>query len=126
MRHRDRPPTDDLDDHDRGLSFDLATLLDRRRALTLLGGAGLVGLVGCGRGGRSGTDGTAADATSTTATGGPTTAGATETTTASDGSCSVIPEETAGPYPADGSNGPDVLTESGVVRRDITSSFGSM
>ena len=35
-----------------------------------------------------------------------------------------IPEETAGPYPGDGSNGPNVLAESGVVRSDITSSFG--
>ncbi len=34
-----------------------------------------------------------------------------------------IPEETAGPYPGDGSNGPNVLTESGVVRSDLTSSF---
>jgi protocatechuate 3,4-dioxygenase beta subunit len=38
----------------------------------------------------------------------------------------VLPEETAGPYPGDGSNGPDVLGESGVVRSDITSSFGGM
>lgn len=37
----------------------------------------------------------------------------------------MIPEETAGPYPGDGSNGPNALTESGVVRSDITSSFGS-
>ena len=36
-----------------------------------------------------------------------------------------IPEETAGPYPGDGTNGPNVLTDSGVVRSDITSSFGS-
>ena len=36
-----------------------------------------------------------------------------------------IPEETAGPYPGDGSNGVNVLTESGIVRSDITSSFGS-
>lgn len=28
-----------------------------------------------------------------------------------------------GPFPADGTNGPDVLAESGVVRRDLTSSF---
>ena len=35
-----------------------------------------------------------------------------------------IPEETAGPYPGDGSNGPNVLSESGVVRSDITGSFG--
>src|SRR6185312_14870599 len=36
-----------------------------------------------------------------------------------------IPEETAGPYPGDGSNGPDVLTQSGIVRSDIRSSFGT-
>ncbi len=36
-----------------------------------------------------------------------------------------IPEETAGPFPADGSNGVDVLSESGIVRGDITGSFGS-
>ncbi len=36
-----------------------------------------------------------------------------------------LPEETAGPYPGDGSNGANVLTESGIVRSDITSSFGS-
>ena len=36
-----------------------------------------------------------------------------------------LPEETAGPYPGDGSNGANVLTESGVVRSDLTSSFGS-
>ncbi len=37
-----------------------------------------------------------------------------------------IPQETAGPFPADGSNGPNVLTQSGVVRSDIRSSFGSL
>ena len=35
----------------------------------------------------------------------------------------MIPEETGGPFPGDGSNGPDVLSESGVVRKDIRSSF---
>ena len=40
-------------------------------------------------------------------------------------SCEEIPDETAGPYPGDGSNGPNVLTESGIVRSDIRSSFGS-
>ena len=40
-------------------------------------------------------------------------------------SCRLIPEETAGPYPGDGTNGPNVLTQSGVVRSDIRSSFGS-
>jgi hypothetical protein len=38
--------------------------------------------------------------------------------------CSPIPREDAGADPADGSNGPDVLTTPGVVRSDITASFG--
>jgi protocatechuate 3,4-dioxygenase beta subunit len=42
-----------------------------------------------------------------------------------DASCEIIPEETAGPFPGDGSNGPDVLSQTGVVRKDIRSSFGS-
>ena len=37
-----------------------------------------------------------------------------------------IPDETAGPYPGDGSNGPDVLEQSGIVRSDIRSSFGDV
>jgi len=41
-----------------------------------------------------------------------------------DASGTEIPYETAGPYPGDGSNGPDVLNQSGVVRSDIRSSFG--
>ena len=51
-------------------------------------------------------------------------AGATASTAAG-ASCAIIPEETAGPFPGDGSNGPDVLSQSGVVRSDIRSSFGS-
>jgi len=35
-----------------------------------------------------------------------------------------VPSETSGPYPGDGSNGPDVLDESGIVRHDIRRSFG--
>jgi protocatechuate 3,4-dioxygenase beta subunit len=43
----------------------------------------------------------------------------------------VIPEETGGPYPADGTNSNsggvvNVLTQSGVVRSDIRSSFGGL
>ncbi len=41
----------------------------------------------------------------------------------SDSDLTEIPEETAGPYPGDGSNGPDALEATGVVRRDIRSSF---
>ena len=40
-------------------------------------------------------------------------------------SAGEIPDETAGPFPGDGSNGPNVLTESGIVRDDIRSSFGA-
>jgi protocatechuate 3,4-dioxygenase beta subunit len=113
----------DLEDHDRGLVFDLATL-DRRRMLKLLGlggiGAGLFTIVGCSPSGSSATPGSA------TPTGTPGTATATATAAATgDASCEVIPEETAGPFPGDGSNGPDVLSQTGVVRRDIRSSFGS-
>jgi len=38
-------------------------------------------------------------------------------------SAGEIPDETEGPYPGDGSNGPDVLEQSGVVRSDIRASF---
>lgn len=39
--------------------------------------------------------------------------------------CTLIPAETEGPYPGDGTNGPNVLTQSGIVRSDIRASFGS-
>jgi protocatechuate 3,4-dioxygenase beta subunit len=101
----------ELHDHDRGLSHDLPTVLSRRRALTLLGGAGLAAaLAGCGVTGTSDSAGGSPTATSA--------AGAASTG-------SEIPEETAEPYPGDGSNGVNVLTESGIVRSDITRSFGS-
>ena len=99
-------------DHDRGLAFDLATL-SRRRTLALLGGGALALLVGCGS---DGDDDAAASTTSTTS-------GSSSGATA--GECSTIPEETAGPFPGDGSNGPDALGQDGIVRSDIRSSFGS-
>jgi protocatechuate 3,4-dioxygenase beta subunit len=83
---------------DQGLAFDLATVR-RRQALRILGlGAIALGLGGCG---------TRQQAPAESAVIGE------------------IPDETAGPYPGDGSNGPDVLTGSGVVRSDITGSFGT-
>jgi protocatechuate 3,4-dioxygenase beta subunit len=36
-----------------------------------------------------------------------------------------VPDETGGPYPGDGSNGVNVLDDSGIVRSDIRSSFGA-
>jgi protocatechuate 3,4-dioxygenase beta subunit len=112
-----------IDDHDRGLAFDLSTLLGRRRLLALAGaGAGAALLAACGSGGSSGGASTTTGTASSTGSTGSGSAGTSDT---SDATCAPIPEETAGPYPGDGSNGPDVLTESGIVRSDIRSSFGS-
>ncbi|QXC59097.1 intradiol ring-cleavage dioxygenase [Aquihabitans sp. G128] len=121
-------PDEHDDEHDLGLQHDLATMerlgalapvgapaatglagladgldvakakrMDRRRALTMIGGGGAAALV--------------LAACKIPVTG---------------GGYAVTPTETAGPYPGDGSNGPDVLSTSGVVRRDIRSSFGSL
>lgn len=108
------------DEHDRGLQYDVTTLLRRRRVLGLLAGAGLAAVAGC-----------AADraASGTSPTSGASTgaaAGASASASATTATCTTeIPEETAGPYPGDGSNGPNVLAQSGIVRSDIRSSFGS-
>ena len=122
----------EVHDHDRGLAFDLSTLLDRRRMLQLIGGAGVLVLAGCASSstGASGTTAAAAASGSGgSSAGSATTASATSaaagTIGASSGSVGVVAEETAGPFPADGSNGTNVLTESGIVRQDIRSSFGS-
>ena len=93
----------DIEEHDLGLSHDLPLLVSRRRALGLLaGGLGATALAACG----SSDDGAPA------------------TTSSKGSSTAEVPEETAGPFPGDGSNGPNVLAESGVVRSDIMSSFG--
>jgi protocatechuate 3,4-dioxygenase beta subunit len=110
----------DTENHDRGLAFDLSTLLGRRRLLALAGAeAGAALLAACGSGGSSG-----GAATSTASTGSTSSSSSTAAATSGE-SCAPIPEETAGPYPGDGSNGPDVLTEGGIVRSDIRSSIGS-
>ena len=89
---------------DQGLGFDVGPLLSRRRLLAVLGlGAASVGLAACGTGGS-----TSSSASSSSAA----------------VSAGEVPDETAGPYPGDGSNGPDVLEQSGIVRSDIRSSFG--
>lgn len=113
-------------DHDLGLANDLPRLMDRRRVLQLLGGIGVVSLAGCDSGSDDATVNSTSAASSSTSGASSTiatTAGATAPTAAAD--CVDIPEETAGPYPGDRSNGPDVLSENGIVRRDITRSFGS-
>lgn len=118
---------------DQGLVFDLGTMVSRRRLLSLLGvGAGALTLAACGSG-SSGSSSTSTSGGATTTSGSPGTtaggsAGSAASTTAGStaaGSDALleIPDETNGPYPADGTNGPDILEQSGVVRSDITSSF---
>lgn len=89
---------------DRGLGFDLETLHEQQTRLR--DRRGVLGLMGAGA---------------------ATVGGAVLLGTAGSAAAAVaeIPNETAGPYPGDGSNGPDVLEQSGVIRRDIRSSFGA-
>ncbi|GAA5056508.1 dioxygenase family protein [Nocardia callitridis] len=92
-------------EHDLGFAHDMK-VMNRRRALVFFGAAGAA-TVAAGCAADTGNDSAA-----------PTTGAATGETPA------AAPQETAGPYPGDGSNGPNVLIESGVVRGDITTSFG--
>lgn len=85
-------------DHDQGFAHDLTMMVGRRRLLALMGGVALVSLSGL-----------------------PTSAL----------ECVALPWETNGPYPADGTNTRDgqvvnALTEAGVIRQDLRSSFGSL
>lgn len=105
---------------DQGAGFDLRTMLTRRGVLSLFGaGVGAVTLAACSSGGSSTTAASAAPTTTSPAT------TATQSSASGDLPAGEIPEETAGPYPGDGSNGPDVLEQSGVVRSDIRTSIGS-
>ncbi|MBL4811120.1 MAG: hypothetical protein JKX69_01895 [Rhodobacteraceae bacterium] len=84
--------------HDLGLANDMPRMIGRRRLLTLLSGIGLTAA--------SGLPALAAE-------------------------CVALPWETAGPYPGDGTNSKsgqivNVLTEEGVIREDLRTSFGSL
>ena len=105
------------EDHDEfgGLHRDLratGTAMSRRRLLRIAAsfgvGAGTLQLLGCSQ------SATAPSATGATSTGGAASA------------CSRVPTETEGPFPGDGSNGPNVLNATGVVRSDIRSSFAGL
>ena len=89
---------DENHDHDQGFVHDMTIMVGRRRLLALMGGAGLVSLSGI---------------------------------PASALECIALPWETNGPYPADGTNTKDgqvvnALTEEGVIREDLRTSFGSL
>lgn len=100
------------DPFDRGFAHDLAQLgvqqgrVRRRAVLGLIGAGGF----GVGTAGLLSFSGGSVDAAAAAASGACAT--------------SEIPAETSGPYPGDGSNGPNVLVEDGVVRRNIARSFG--
>lgn len=109
-------------DHDQGLNHDLDTM-QRRRMLRWLAvaGAAPAALLGCGGGG---------DEAGTTASADTGSTGSSGSVSGATSSCSVIPGETAGPYPGDGTNSNasgivNVLTLSGIVRSDIRTSIGS-
>jgi len=107
----------DEDIDDQGLGFDVTTLVHTQRSARLVGrrqvlsfgGAGVaaVTLAACG------------------ATDSATTSASPSTSSASTSGLTEIPDETNGPYPGDGTNGPDALEESGIIRSDIRSSFGT-
>lgn len=101
-------------DHDAGLAHDLEVWkaqLGRRR---LLGWLAYAGLFACGGNGTNGSGTTGSNTTGDGSSGN------------ADGSCAgVIPEETAGPYPGDGTNGANALTLLGIVRSDIRSSVAN-
>ncbi|WP_370288206.1 intradiol ring-cleavage dioxygenase [Nocardioides sp.] len=101
----DRPDDEVVD---QGAGFDIGTLMSRRRLLAAFGiGAGSMALAACGGGASSSGAG----------------AGASATTSGGGSAAEEIPEETNGPYPADGTNGLNVLQQSGIERSDIRSSL---
>jgi protocatechuate 3,4-dioxygenase beta subunit len=112
------PTHDDHHGDHGGLHRDLqetGAAMDRRgmlRLATRFGVAlGSLQFIGC-----------ASDAAAITDTDG-TTGG---TTSGSSACAAKVPTETAGPYPGDSSNGPNVLNQTGVVRNDIRSSFAGL
>lgn len=120
MHPRD-PQPDSAHRHAALLAHDLETM-QRRRVLGWLAAVSAPSaLLGCGGGGDD------AGATTTTTTGSTGSTGSTGGTVASATSCSVIPSETAGPYPGDGTNSNasgivNALVLSGIVRSDIRTS----
>ncbi len=115
----DRPDEEVVD---QGAPFDLRTLVSRRGILSFAGiGVGAAALAACSAIGSE-----AAPRVTATATPSPSPSPTASISAAPPQALPAgeIPDETAGPYPGDGSNGPDVLEQSGIVRSDIRSSLG--
>jgi protocatechuate 3,4-dioxygenase beta subunit len=106
-------PRPDEEVTDQGLGFDLTTMLGRRQLLRAFGaGAVTLGIAAC------------SDPS-------PAVPGAPAPSRPAAGASAPspdlpaeIPAETQGPFPGDGSNGPDILERSGVIRKDVRSSLG--
>ncbi|HZE67011.1 MAG TPA: hypothetical protein VE081_10295 [Sporichthyaceae bacterium] len=134
-------------DHDGGPAHDAARILTRRRLLGLFGGAmGSALLAGCGSSHSAAAPVSApmaaaappsipvsgdvppGPAPTATPSGGPPPPGMNLLEQPDQSATPVpkgtIPEEPDGPYPADGTNGPNVLNQPGADRTDIRSSFG--
>lgn len=119
-------------DHDHGLAHDLIALralASRRRALGWFAGAGSMAmLAGCDSGTAASTSTTTTTGSIVTPTPTPTPTSTPTPTPVSTAGCIADPTETAGPYPADGTNTSNgstsnALTATGIVRSDIRSSF---
>lgn len=109
---------------DQGAPFDIRTLVSRRGILGLVAlGAGAVTLAACTPAATGTTTATTATPTATPTATASATPTASATTSAAALPAGEIPDETAGPYPGDGSNGADVLEQSGIVRSDLRSSL---
>lgn len=122
------------DDHG-GLHRDMPTLLHRREALLWIGGVSLAGLLAACSGRAATTSPTTAamESSSSTDPGSPTSStttsgasGETATTALAALIGPEIPDEAAGPFPADGTNGPNILTDDGPIKAHITTSFSGL
>jgi protocatechuate 3,4-dioxygenase beta subunit len=101
-------------------------LINRRRALALLAGGGAAALLAAACGSDDPSTSSTGTSGSDQATSG--TGSASSSSSAQSGASGApgrIPEETAGPYPGDGTNGPNALTVPGIARTDIRKSVGT-
>ncbi|MFT4090796.1 MAG: intradiol ring-cleavage dioxygenase [Asticcacaulis sp.] len=134
----DLPPVADAPAHkDTGSLRDLIETgfsPSRRWAIGLMGASAASSvLASCGGGGAgsgSGISATTTSSASSSVSSSSSSSSASASSSSASGTCTALPEETNGPYPADGSNSyagatVNVLTQSGVVRSDIRTSFGT-
>lgn len=113
-----------IDEEDRGLVYDLETLVSRRGILGVFGAVGAGGLLAACSATGAGSPTASPSSASSTPSSSPS-ASATATESATGEPLTEVESETGGPFPGDGSNGPNVLDDAGIVRSDITSSFGT-